>query len=163
MTDEQMKKARAALKDHRSQQLRKKILLRIYREDQQKAERWALPFRLVHEAAFIPGECPPSDFFPHLSDVGRAADGSPYHIPDARRITSQEAVFFFTRFLVYNMDNLTRYRPSDWTGEYISLEEAERQLQGYLARIQDFHDHPEKYDQTPHPLHKERYFICDAL
>lgn len=163
MTDEQMKKAQAALKDHHSRQLRKKILLRIYREDQQKAERWALPFRMIHRREFIPGEVPPNDFFPHLSDIGRSADGSPYHIADARRITRQQAKYYFTRVLAHNEPLITSYGASDWTGINISHDEAERQLQGYMERIRDFYEHPEKYDQTPHPLHKERYFICDAL
>lgn len=162
MTDEQMKKAQAALKDHRSQQLRKKIMLQLYRRDQERAERWQLPFRMIHRHEFIPGEIPPNDFFPHLSRIGKDSAGNPYTIPDAQEITPETALYFFTRILAANMDNLTQYVPTDWTGEAITADQAEWYLQEYLARVADYLEHPERYDTEQHPLpeHPEQiYFL----
>ena len=163
LTDEQMAKGKKALQDHKSKMLRQKILLELYRADQEKAERWQLPFRMVHKAEYIPGEVPPNDYFPHLSRVGKDADGRPYTIADAERITPETALYYFTRQLAANEDRLKTYRPSDWMGISISRNEAEKQLRAYLERIQDYHDHPERYDTEPHQLQKERYFICDVV
>ena len=165
MTDEQKAKAEAALKDYRSQKLRKRILLRIYRGHQEQARRWCLPFRMVHRQEFIAGQIRPNDFYPLVSDVGRAADGSPYHIEKARRITEADAIFYFTQILAANEAAILEYKPSDWTGEAISKEEAERQRQMYIDRIRDFQQNPQKYDTERHPLPpdlKERYFVFDG-
>lgn len=163
MNDEQMKLAKIALRDYHAQQLRKRIMLRLYRLDQEKASRWRLPFKLIHDANYIPGECPASDYYPHLSDVGIDDAGNPCRIPDAKRITPETALYYFTRILAYHEADLRTYGPADWTGVQIPTYEAEEQLQGYLARVEDFRLHPEQYDQGPHPLQIERYFISEAL
>ena len=162
MTPEQMEAAKRALADQNSQEIRKRILLKQYRADQERAQRWRLPFRMIRKAEYPAGEIPPNDFFPHLSRVGKDANGKPYTIPDAKEITPERAVYFFTRHLAANMDNLTQYAPSDWTGESITADMAEWYLQQYTARIADFLEHPKQFDQQRHPLpeHPEQiYFL----
>lgn len=162
MTPEQMEKAKQALADQNSQEIRKRILLKQYRADQERAERWQLPFRMIHKAEYIDGEIAPNDFFPHLSRIGRDEQGNPYTIPDAVQVTQEQARYYFTRHLAANMDNLMQYRPSDWTGENITADKAEWYLAEYMARVADYLEHPERYDQQRHPLpeHPEQiYFL----
>lgn len=162
MTPEQMEAAKRALADQNSQEIRKRILLKQYRADQERAQRWRLPFRMIRRREFIRGEVPPNDFFPHLSRIGKDPAGLPYTLPDAQEITPETALYFFTRHLAANMDNLTQYVPTDWTGEAITADQAEWYLQEYLARVADYLEHPERYDTEQHPLpeHPEQiYFL----
>ena len=161
MTPEQMEKAKQALADQNSQEIRKRILLKQYRADQERAERWRLPFRMVHRREYIDGEIPPNDFFPLLSRIGKDEQGNPYTLPDAEPITPETALYFFTRHLAANMDNLMKYRPADWTGEAITEDKAEWYLQTYTARVSDFMEHPRQYDQQRHllPEHPEQTYL----
>lgn len=162
LTELQKEKAQKALADHKTRELVKRIKLHLYKQDQELVNTWKLPFRMIHRREFIPGEIEPNDYYPHMFGVGRAADGSPALIPDAQKITPERAVYFFTRHLAANLSNLEQYGPADWTGEAISIEAAGRQRQAYTARIQDYHDHPERYDHEPHPIPSdaaERYFL----
>lgn len=166
LTDRQLEAAERALKDHKSRELQRRIMLRIYRQCQKTAERLQLPFRMLYRREFPPDEVQPNDFFPHLSRIGRDEQGNPYTIPDAVQVTQEQARYYFTRLLVWNQANLSAYRLSDWTGEAITKQEAERLKRGYFERIQAYKDEPGLFDHEPHPLPpdaKERYFLPDAI
>ena len=166
MSDRQLEAAERALKDHKSRELQRRIMLRIYRDDQKQAERLQLPFRMVHKAEYPAGEIVPSIFYPLPCSIGRAADGSLYTIPDAREITAEDAIYYFTRLLVWNADNLRSYAPTDWTGNPTTPAEAEQLKRGYFERIQAYKDEPGLFDHEPHPLPpdaKERYFLPDVI
>lgn len=161
LTDEQMKKAQAALRDHKSRELQKRIMLRMYRKDQETAARLKLPFRMLHKHEFPPQEIPPNLYYPRLSNVGISADGTPEQIPDAQPITPERAEYFFTRLIAMNETRLQEYAPTDWTGSPTMPQEAEKQRQAYFDRIEDFRRNPEKYDTEPHllPEHPERIYF----
>lgn len=166
LSDRQLEAAERALKDHKSRELQRRIMLRIYRNDQRTAERLQLPFRMVHKAEYPAGEIVPSIFYPLPCSIGRAADGSLYTIPDAREITAEDAIFYFTRLLFLNLENLEKYRRGDWTGENLTEDEAAAIRQTYIDRAEDFRRHPEKYDTQAHPLPpdaKERFFLPDVI
>lgn len=161
LTDEQMIQARKALKEKKVEDLKRRIMLHIYRQDQQNARRWLLPFRMVHRREYIAAETPPNDFFPHRSGILVDGNGKPAPIPDAQRITPETALYFFTRHLAANEARLMQYKASDWTGTAITEEQAAEIRKTYLERIQDFRTHPERYDTEPHMIDGtgERYFL----
>lgn len=166
MTPEQMEAAKRALADQNSQEIRKRILLKQYRADQERAQRWRLPFRMIRRREFIRGEVPPNDFYPHVSNVGRDGAGNPYTIEDAERIDHDAAIFYFTRILAANESNLLEYTAGDWTGETVTPDQAEWYRQTYLDRIQDYLAHPKQYDTKPHPMpeHPEKiYFMLEGM
>lgn len=160
MTPEQMEKAKAALADHRFRELQKRIALHHYRQDQEHARQWQLPFRMVHKREYIDNETAPNDFFPHRCGIIVDGSGKPAPIPDAERITPETALYFFTRHLAANEARLMQYKASDWTGTAITEEQAAEIRKTYLERIQDFRTHPERYDTEPHMLGTgEGYFL----
>ena len=105
LTDEQMEKAKKALLDHKMRELAKRCLLRMYREEQARAERWQLPFRMVHKHEYLPGEIKPNDYYPHPSGVLKDADGTLSSVPESERITPDTARYYFTRILALNIDS----------------------------------------------------------
>lgn len=166
LTDRQLEAAERALKDHKSRELQRRIMLRIYRQCQKTAERLQLPFRMVHKAEYPAGEIVPNAYYPLPTNVGRAADGSLYTIPDAVQVTQEQARYYFTRLLFLNLENLEKYRRGDWTGENLTEDEAAAIRQTYIDRAEDFRRHPEKYDTQAHPLPpdaKERFFLPDVI
>ena len=166
MTEEQMIKAKQALRDHAFMQIKKRAMLHIYRADQKRAERWQLPFRMVHKHEYPPEEIQPNEYYPLPCNLYRDANGEPYPIPGVMPITETEARYFFTRLLYWNADKLRTYAPSDWTGSPTTAEEAERLQSAYFDRIQDFLEHPDRYDQEPHrmPLDaRDRYFLVPTI
>lgn len=165
MTPEQMEKAKAALADHRFRELQKRIALHHYRQDQEHARQWQLPFRMVHKREYIDGEIAPNDFYPHRSGILVDGSGKPAPIPDAQRITPETALYFFTRLLVWNEERLKDYRNADWTGEAITTAEAAEIRETYLKRIRDYKEHPERYDTQPHRIDGtgERYFLPNEV
>lgn len=166
LTDRQREAAERALIDNESQKLKKKVLLRAYRRDQERAERWQLPFRMIHRHEYISGEVYPNDYYPRMSNIGRDADGNPYTIEDAERIDHDTAIFYFTRILAANESNLLEYTAGDWTGNMVTPDKAEWYRQTYLDRIQDFLEHPKRYDTKPHPMpdHPEQiYFMLEGM
>ena len=166
LTDEQMEKAKKALLDHKMRELAKRCLLRMYREEQARAERWQLPFRMVHKHEYLPGEIKPNDYYPHPSGVLKDADGTLSSVPESERITPDTARYYFTRILALNIDQLRMYKNSDWTGEAVSAATAQEIKAEYFRRIADYGSHPERYDTAPHVLTddiKDRYMLMPAL
>lgn len=159
LTDEQMQKAREALQERKSEELKRRVMLHLYRQDQENARRWQLPFRMVHRKEYPTGEVQPNDYYPHRSGIIIDGSGKPAKLPDAERITKETALYYFTRLLAANEANLMQYRNSDWTGEAITTAEAAEIREEYLKRIRDYKERPEKYDTQPHHGTGERYFL----
>lgn len=154
LTDEQMTAARKALQETRTQKLIRKAKLHIYLQDIEKAERWCLPFRMVHDRQFIPNEEAPNDYYgrplPMMYDrVSGCITRNPEAVPP---ITKEEAVYHFTRHLA--AVDLDEYGRGDWTGRPTTQDEADRLKRMYQERQRDYIRNPGKYDTQCRPAQR---------
>lgn len=165
LTDEQMQKAREALQERKSEELKRRVMLHLYRQDQENARRWKLPFKMVHRKEYPSEETAPNDYYPHRSGIIIDGSGKPAKLPDAEKLTEEAALYYFTRLLVWNEECLKDYRNADWTGEAITTAEAAEIRETYLKRIRDYKEHPERYDTQPHRIDGtgERYFLPNEV
>ena len=158
LTPEQMDKAKAALQREKTKELVRRIMLHRYTQDIEKAERWCLPFKMVHDRQYLPDEEPPGDYYGRPAPV--IYDKTKYCMvtnPEAGPpITKEKAIFYFTRHLV--AVNLDEYGRGDWTGKTVTQEEADLLKAMFQGRQRDFVRNPHKYDQERHPVRTDTLF-----
>lgn len=159
MTDEQMKKAREALQRKKSEDLVRRIKLRLYRQDQKTAAELRLPFRLIHRREYPSDEVRPNEYYPNDGGIMIDADtGELKPVPEDERLTTERKDYYLTRFLT--LIDLDDYSDSDLTGERITADDADRIRSEYRRRISDYTEHPDRYNTRawyPGDLHGRRY------
>lgn len=145
LTPEQMQKAREALQRKRSEDLTKKIMLRIYRQDQKTAAELHLPFRMIHKHEYPEGEVQPNLYYPNPSSVMIDTDtGKWIPVPENEKLTDEDMDYWFTRFLT--MIDIDGYSDSDLTGERIQPATAATIRDEYRRRIEDYYNNPDRYN-----------------
>ena len=158
LTPEQMQKAKAALNREKSKKLIQQIKLHLYMNDVERAARWCLPFRMVHDRQYLPHEEPPNDYYGRPAPV--IYDKTLHCIvPNpaaAPPITMDEALYHFTRHLA--AVDLDQYGRGDWTGKPITQDEADRLKAMYQERQRDFVQNPDRYDTKVHPVQTDDLF-----
>lgn len=159
MTDQQMEAARRALRRKKSEELVKQIKLHQYRQDQQKAAKLHLPFRMIHKREYLSDEVRPNEYYPNDGGIMIDPDtGRWIPVPESERLTDDDIDYWFTRFLT--MIDLDGYKDSDLTGEAIPPATAAAIRDEYRRRIADYKDHPDRYNTRawyPGDLHGRRY------
>lgn len=145
LTDKQMQKAREALNRKKTEDLMKRVKLRLYRRDQQKAAAFHLPFRMVHEHEYPEGEVMPNPYYPNPCGIMKdPATGELMPVPEEERLTDADMDFWFTRFLT--LIDLDEYRDADLTGERIPPATAATIRDEYRRRIEDYNANPDRYN-----------------
>lgn len=180
--EERIKKAQAALRKVREEEVQKAFALQMYKGDQMAAEMYHLPFRLLHSGVLREsGEVEPNRYYPAPGrrkmtaakerilenvyvqlindDEVALTDEEREVLAEADRIEAKDRVlnddnmdYYMTHFLRYV--DFEAYGPADWTGDALDFREAMHIKQDYMARWQDFKEHPEKYFSEPNPLSK---------
>ena len=145
LTERQIEAARRALQEKEAGDLIKRIMLRLYRFDQKAAEVLGLPFRMVHRSEYPTDEVWPNLFYPNVCGTYvDAKTGEWQPVPSSEKLDEQGRRYYFTRLL--SVTDFSDYKNTDWTGEQIPQEDADRIRREYEARVQDYREHPERYN-----------------
>lgn len=148
LTDKQMKKGCEALRRKKTEDLTKKIMLRIYRRDQQKAAELHLPFRMIHRREFPEGEVMPNLYYPNPSGIMIDPDTGEWKpVPEAEKLDDDGMIYYFTRFLT--LIDLDTYSDTDLTGERIPPATAATIRDEYRRRIEDYNANPDRFNTRP--------------
>ena len=151
MTDEQMQKAREALKDVRAKKLAQQIALHRRQHCLDDMKLYHLPYRVLYDhRGADPDERPLNKCYP-LPGLPRDA-AEQMNAVSIR--TEDDARYFCTRFLRY--EDFDRYDGFDFTGQILQGAELEAVREAYKARQDDYKRNPGKYwNHVDHPNKKE--------
>lgn len=159
MTDEQMEKAKQALKDVRSKKLTQQIALHRRQHCLEAMKVFCLPYRVLYDhRGADPDERPLNKYYPLPGLPRDEADQA-----GAVSIrTEDDARYFCTRFIRY--EDFDRYEGFDFTGQILQGEALEAVRASYKARQDDYRRNPSEFwSHIAHPNKKapddmERYY-----
>ena len=159
MTDEQMEKAKQALKDVRSKKLMQQIALHRRQHCLEAMKVFCLPYRVLYDhRGADPDERPLNRYYP-LPGLPRDEADQAGAVPIR---TEADAIFYCSRFL--RNEDFAVYAPYDFTGQILQGAELEAVRAAYTARQDDYRRNPGKYwhhsiyPNKKDPKDPERYF-----